>query len=72
VLFRSASPGLTILPFHRLVALAAGTGAADVLGRLAAIGDLKPWPSTGDRLADMTRLLEEMAGARGRRGHRHR
>ncbi len=58
-----SSPGLTILPFHRLVSLPEGVETAAVITRLADLGNLAPLPASAERYATINFLLEQMSQA---------
>jgi uncharacterized protein (DUF1015 family) len=60
-----SAPGLTILPFHRLVALPPGQRTSDVMARLAGEGVLSPSVEVGDPRAGVERLLALMREASG-------
>jgi uncharacterized protein (DUF1015 family) len=57
-----ASPGLSILPFHRLVSLPEGETPRQVLGRLASLGKLETLGPVGENreaMAALLRIMEE-------------
>jgi uncharacterized protein (DUF1015 family) len=58
------SPGLNILPFHRLIKLPEFIESSKVVKRLKYVGDLTRVPISDDRPAALARLIGEMSRAR--------
>ncbi len=56
-----SSPGITILPFHRVVALPPDLSAQAVVDRIKPLGELIPVGRGKDRMADLQELLETMS-----------